>query len=771
MSSKNIEFKATLNTAEMDSKIQQLQQKLRTMSSSTTVGDKARSIYGEGAPMTERSQKLQESFNQRNLQALRQEFDVRERLFKSQENNLKQTDMQIDKAKKNSKEQLDLIKERYAIEEKMLRLNIEQNAIAEKAKSMGGKDQDFGGGGGQPPSAGAPTGKTPSPDKPFVDSIIKAIGVQQLAGMLARGIQGSANAVSSTFFEYAQDKTRQEAQIAKSAYQASGAGAVMSGRGIELGYYSNERMKAMRNAQDAMGGAGIREAGGILGNAVVGAATGAGLASIGGPLTAAGGAVVGGALGAAKGISASAIGSGVKSFFAEGNFSGYERERQAEYFRNMESNIEAEKAKNPFKQVALERLESMRPAMIQSGQLTGMGGNALLNQMQGGGLFTTQQKLGAIGELSGAGASTYQTRNYEQALDLKRGYGIQNAGGILGTLSGQTSGAGSDESVKKMLSDAFSRGFDASKFSRETEKFLAISTKFVVESGARSPEAMQKIAGEMGAFVTGTSMADLQSAATGREKFEQMTGSGGSQYSKALRMSAMRTSLPGLDESQLSYLNNMSADQIKAGGPLLEAMAEKAGIDLKTLQEKVAGSGGSQEFGLTYSATQQERLTRIQSKRKEIEKEKDPAKKKIMEQEFLRSRDVMEQVTSSASSGLGTGEQYSDLSLVTGQSNIGVKRDLSKKMPGQAQDMFTEAEKSEARSNQIEVKMIKEYTGEYARSAKDMVEASDEIVIALTKLSSALKFGDEEQKKAAVENAVRATAKANNVKPSTSGSW
>jgi hypothetical protein len=215
----------------------------------------------------------------------------------------------------------------------------------------------------------------------------------------------------------------------------------------------------------------------------------------------------------------------------------------------------------------------------------------------------------------------------------------------------------------------------------------------------------------------------------------------------------------------------MSSDQIKAGGPLLEAMAEKAGIDLKTLQEKVAGSGGSQEFGLTYSATQQERLTRIQNKRKEIEKEKDPAKKKIMEQEFLRSRDVMEQVTSSASSGLGTGEQYSDLSLVTGQSNIGVKRDLSKKMPGQAQDMFTEAEKSEARSNQIEVKMIKEYTGEYARSAKDMVEASDEIVIALTKLSSALKFGDEEQKKTAVENAVRATAKANNVKPSTSGSW
>lgn len=73
MTTKGIEFKATLNTSEMDAKIQQLQLKLKAIASPTTLGGAARSIYGADSPMTERAQRLQESMNKDKLETIRRE--------------------------------------------------------------------------------------------------------------------------------------------------------------------------------------------------------------------------------------------------------------------------------------------------------------------------------------------------------------------------------------------------------------------------------------------------------------------------------------------------------------------------------------------------------------------------------------------------------------------------------------------------------------------------------------------------------------------------
>jgi hypothetical protein len=797
MANKNIEFKATLNTSEMDSKIQALQQKLRTISSQTGVGDKAKSIYGESSAMSERAQKLQESFNQRNLGYLREEFNIRDRLYKAQESKMKAINDLMERAKKGSKEELDLLNDKVKTEEKLLRLQNEQNAVAEKYKNIKGTTEGLGagtgGGAGQPPIGGGGAGSigpTGGGGAGLLGALMKGFGGMRVAQMLVRGVAGTAN-FAGDLFQYPQERSAEQARIAQGAYKTSGAGDIMNGQGIRTTFFAQERMRAMQNAQTAQAAMNLKGIGSTVmdigGSALQGAGTGAmigaGIGSfvpgLGNVVGGVAGGVIGANIGAIGGLGRSLLsgqtGAGIKgALTGENPMEAIRRYRAEQFFSDYENNIKAEEAKDPFKQQALNKLEAMRPEMIRSQQLTGVSGNALFNEMQGGGLFTTQQKLGAIGATAGAGGSTYQTRNYEQSLNLQRGYGIQNAAGILGGLSQMTSKGGSDEAVKKILADAFSIGLNSSEFSRETEKFLAISTKFVVESGARSPEAMQKISAEMGSFVTGTSMADLKSAEQGRERFEQLTGAGGSQYSKALRLSKMRRELPNLNEADMNLLNNMSADQIKAGGPIIEAIATKSGLSVTDLQEKMTGRGGIQEFGLTYSSTQADNLKKIQEKKDAINEEKDPAKKAIMQKELLRSQEMLAVVGAGASQGTLVGDQYAMLSTASGMGSIGGKRDLSQAAPKQEESQFTEAEKAEARSNQIEIQAIGRYTEEYASSAKQMVEASAEVVIALNNLAVAFKSGDEEAKKKAVEAAVNATAgaksKSNNVKSGNSAS-
>ena len=740
MSSKNIEFKATLNTAEMDAKIQQLQQKLRTLSSSTTVGDKARSIYGEGSGMTERSQKLQESFNQRNLQALRQEFDVRDRLFKSQENNLKQTDMQIEKAKKNSKEQNDLLKERIKIEEKMLRLNIEQNAIAEKAKSMGGKGRDFGAGfklpsdatftkvggagGGEPPIFPTVTGQGGG-----------GAGGGDIFGALSKAAFGiwatvktvqRATAIASEALTFEETQTRRQADINQLKFTASGEREALSGKGIESAFFREERAAGREEATDMP----------------------------------------------------SKIGSAVKNFFsaewagfmAGGSQENMDVAKQQVYDKALLereiTNIEAKKDTEAKMRPALEYLQQNKGAFLQAQQMSGMtdeqlmGGQGFLSKA--GGAFSTQAKLGAMQGIYGAGGSSAQGRVAGQALEIQRQYGVQGAAGIMGGLSGNIGGGqtGSDSVVRRILADAFSVGLDASKFSRETERFLSISAKFVEQSGARTPEAMARVAEDMGSYVSGTSMKQVEAAGEARAFMQSNLGGGGSQYQQALELSHMRRSkkLSKLSESQRISLSHMTPDQLKAGGTEIEGMMAEGGFENAEEFQKEVMAG--KEFKMTQSPKQASRLKRI----KELSEKygfnpADNAKLKNAIQQAEMSGDTtrlseLKELAKESGAFIsaakvetgqsGTSAQFGE-SYLGGAVGMGYKapdqygKELSGTLigaptPGQKQGVFTEAQKGEATLDQAALTSAMEYMPKYAQSVKDITAISEELAKALGNL-------------------------------------
>ena len=804
MTTKSIEFKATLNTSEMDTKIQQLQQKLKTIASATSVGDKARSIYGADSPMTERSQRLQESFNQRNLQMLRQEFDIRDRLYKAQENNLKQIQIQADKAKKGSREELELLEKKIKSEEKMLRLQSEQNVIAERYKSTSGSLQGlgagFGGGAGGPPSGiggqmagGGSWGDSPS----LAGMLMKGMGAQRVARMLIQGVQGAAN-FGASMYEHPQEKAREQAGIAQGAFATSGARSMLTGQGVRSMFFAQERMRAMQNAQTAQGAINMRgfgeTVGEIGGSALAGAGTGAmigaGIGSVvpmlGTAVGGVAGGVIGANLGAIGGFGSSLLkgqtGAGIRSALSgENPMEGIARFRAEQFFQNMQANQKSEEARDPYKQVALDFLESNSGKILQAQQMSGMNDTRMMNAKHGflsaaGGMFTTEQKLGAMGEIYGAGGSSAQGRNAGEALAIKRGFGVQGAAGIMGALSGNIGGGqiGSDAVVRKILSEAFSVGLDASEFSRETEKFLSISAKFVEQSGARTPEAMSKVAETMGSFVVGDSMRQIEAAGEAKAFMESNLGAGGTQYQKALQMSKMRgsKSMSRLSEAQKVSLANMSPDQIRAGGREIDAMIAEGGF--KSAQEFEAEAMEVKKFGMTQSASQASRLKKIEDlsakhgvSSQNPEQIKNAIKMAYAQGDTVKAKELEEvyneggKFISGAKSELGkggAGAQFGE-ALLGGQVGFGKAGGIKALMPEQAGGMFTERDKASAVQSQHELTNAMEYAEQYKSSVESISKSSAELAGALAIMSAAIKSGDTNAQKEASEAAVRFMSK------------
>lgn len=780
MSTKNIEFKASLNTSEMDSKIQALQQKLRTIASQTSVGEKARSIYGETSPMTERAQKLQESFNQRNLQYLREEFTLRDRLYKAQENKLKQINDLVESSKKGSQEQLKLEEEKVKTQEKLLRLQSEQNAIAEKFKGIKGTTEGLvaEGGGARPPAP--PSGAVPPiPERPesggLLSRLIGGMGVAAVTRALVQGIQGAAN-LGAEMYEYQQTKAQQQANIAQGVFATSGAGAMLTGQGVRSMFFAQERLRALQNAQQAQGAMNLRGFGqtvaevgaGALSGAGAGAGIGAAIGSaipiVGTALGATAGGVLGANIGGIYGLGRSLFqgqtGAGIRGALAgENPMEAVDRYRTMKLFEDMEANMKAEEAKDPYKQVAFEYFQSNKDRFLQAQQLTGMtdeqlmGPAGLLSSQYG--MFTTSQKLGAVSAIAAAGGSTAQARNAQQALELQRDFGIQAAPQIVAGLSKSVGGgiATSDQIVRKIMGDAFSAGLDASKFGREAEKFLTISAKFVEESGARNIQTQQAVASEMASFVTGTSMKQIEAAGEARAFLESNLGVGGTQYQKALQMSKMRSTegFSKLTEAQKVSLTSMTPDQIKAGGLELEAMAIQAGMTTEQFQKKAMGI---KEFGMTQSSEQAKRLEKIRSEEARlgvssadlenlnaaIAKETDPTRK----QELINLKAEAGKFLSGQKSMLGIageGAQTSE-ALLKGTVEFGKERKPTGAAPTLEKGIFTQAQMAEAKMDQNALINARDYADQYASSVKSIADSSAVLSKALEVMAIAIKSGD-----------------------------
>lgn len=759
MTTKNIEFKVSINQQEANKQIADLQQRLQSVQKTQQYGERAKNLFGDGTTMSKEAQRIFSNQQSEEMKFMREKFNTLQRYKQNQDKMYADNNKALSSENMMEKEKIRILQQQSEIKTRMTNIQKQQIEIAERAKTIDPDLKGFKGAGARPagfqmePDYQRPQGQLDwskvMPDKSRDDitsQIVKSIGVQKIAGLIAAGIQGSANFAASTFFEYGSNISRQQAGTIGSMGRASGMDALLSGRGIELPYYARERQAALSNAQSSLSGLSTRGIGGMVAQTVAGAGTGAMLAGAaglaGGPLaalTATGGAVVGGGLALGKSLFSGQTGAGISSFMrGEGYGAGVDQYRTSYLADNFESNMKAEQEKSYFKTKSLGYLEGNRPGFVQAQQMSGMGDSSLFNYLgEAGGLYTTADKMGAMSGIASAGGSSAQMRNGRQALDLKRDYGIQNAAGIIGGLSGNIGGGkvGSDEAVKKILSDAFSIGLDSSNFSRETEKFVSISAKFVEDSGARTPEAMKAIAADMSSFVASNSMKGLDAASGAREQLEGELGAGGSEYQKSLQMSSLRRNkaMKELSSAQMISLTNMSPDQIKAGGLELEAMAQATGQSPEEFQKQAMQS---KEFAMTPFASTDRKMNKIKEMsaslgvkptldelNKAIANETDPDRKKQLEELKSEAGGAISDMTTYNSGFAGKNAIDKESSLM-GRVGFNDTRAPGVMAPMRGETGMEQGEKAQARSEQIMLQKAQESFGEYVTAANSASKAT-----------------------------------------------
>jgi hypothetical protein len=750
MTTKNIEFKATLNTSEMDQKIQALQQKLKAFGS-TNVGEKGKEIYGAGSPMSDRAQKLQEQYNQRSISALRDEFNLRERLYRNQEKQLKEIDTQLNKTKMSEQERLKIEQERVKTQERLVALSVEQAEIAQKAKGMGSDLGGFKGTGvGQPQPPEQPQG---SKLGQIVGSVVQALGVASIL----KAVQGAATQTLNSGSLISQ----QRGAIIGSFAQTSGVDNLLSGKGIETYYNQGLRQRALGDAQGAV------RAGQFNQNAAIAAMpiamqAGAAAGSFAGPI----GTAIGG------------ISAGIGSFASSGrnraqalgllrgqglgqSGAAYDAETLTEEYSK---NLEAQKSQDYFGQKSLGYLEGNRSRFLNAQRLGGMGDEQFRDRFNQG-LFTTDERMSGMQAAIGAGGSTAQARGSfaGQGLALGRDYGLTSADQVLGSLSKTVSGQNgtSNEVVRRLLSEAVKTGLDTSTFARENEKYFQMSAEFISKSGAVTTEQMNSVASSMNQFTPfrpegGLSQAEIDAGGFARNYMNEQSAGGGPARETLQIGSFQRAGIKGLKAADINSLMGMDVDKLKAGGEEIQAMMNKSGLDRDTFIDKVLEA---KNYARNVSPAQDRSEENVKSKfqsanldvgiasdslQKMIDQEKDPGRKQqLIEAQTARGENItMSKFFDSNRQNL-TQQQNEALNIgnLKGFSNNQVAGEVDQaKRP---QGAFDTAREAEARGEQLMLQ--KAFSGEaferYVGAANSAKNATMEMTEALENFIAAVQSG------------------------------
>lgn len=737
------------------------------MTKTQSYQDRAKSAMGDGGPQSERIQKVFKEHQERllaiskeNLTIAQKSFEYKQKLIDKVQALAQAENISLEK-RKQAQELLNKLKEK----ELELAKTITDETETQQKMSGGGI------GGGGTTGDGGPAGRLSALGAKISSALSSAVPLIAAAGGVAKFLGNQT--------QFQQVKSQEQAQIAQNKFSASGADLLMSGRGAEYAIYNRERMRAMENARIAQTGMIAREAGGgaiglasglggSLGAAGLAAKFGAtGLASIlGGPM---GLAVAGGAgLLAGTAMGGGQLVGGMKSFIqGEGFMEGVDRARQMELYQDAVRNQAAERAKDPFKEKAFEyyaanqdRYQSiMRKSGISMQELMGSKGGVPSVDAQGNftfseasegllgggaGLYTQDKIIGNMQAIGAAGGTSAQMRNPRASLDMQRAYGIESAPQILGALSGQLMGGQQslgveNEVTKRMLAAAFSTGIDTSKMGAETEKFLQASTKFVLESGAKTELGMAAVAGSLGNFTSEGSMAGISSATEAKSRFEQVTGSGSPAYMQALKLASMRKEFPELNEDELAYLSQASADQIAAGDdPLLKRLGEKVG-GMEKLQK---GSMKSIERGMTFSPTQEKKLTSLREKQSEL------ANSPMMRPEL---RDKLQSEISNMEEDLGfsmsrtgiagdlRGQKLKDFISGSSKTFAGVEAGAGVNAKSREMNIMDLLEMANAKADQAKNDRVRDYDGEFSQELESFKNTNAKVIIELEKLAETLK--------------------------------
>ncbi len=603
---KEIRIKWVSDESAIDKSIQQLQQKLVQMNRTSAQMHNITETGGTLSPNALKAKGSFESSQRAILERERRELDVSQR---KEMQFLSQKEKALNKIKAIEGE---LSKKQ---QQKLKSLELEINMSAKKAMDIETTKKQIestlgsaGGGGGNTLGAGGSQASNQAGQS--VRDILKQIGIATIIKKTMEGV-GSA---SSEIYRNEARMSRQSGNIMQGMGGVSGFDQTYAGKGISNSFFGPQRMRAARQAgkeiqnqktqQDIMeaGGSAIMGAG--LTAAVATAGPTMGLGTVAGLATAAGGGYMA--------YSHPRTRAGIRGLFSPGAGSVSEEQNKydAEVFvGDYKKNLESEKKRDYFGQKGFQYLEGNRQGLLQNQRRMGLGDSGLQDFMTNRkrGIFTQQERFGASGGILGAGGSTAQAREGNQALAMERDYGIMSARNVIGKISKNVEGeAVSDQAVNRILSEAVAVGLDTSKFASELNKYVSITGDFIAASGASSPQEQARVAGSMGKFMSGRSMSEINAGKGAKDQMNNMLGSGGGMFRKQLQIGAMmrHPKLKNLSPTQQAFIAGMSPDQLRAGGEDIEALAAEAGYEnYDDFLKATLGKKGIKNAGRTLSGS------------------------------------------------------------------------------------------------------------------------------------------------------------------------
>jgi hypothetical protein len=750
---KGIEFKVSVDVKEANKQIQEIQKRLQEMQKNQSYQDRAKAVGGAGGDKRydEKIQKVFEQHQNRLLAMNKEDLAIAQKNFDFKQKLIERTEALIRSEHSSMKLKEQAQRTLIQLKEKELELGEEiqdRQATQNRATAnLGGAAGGGGAGDGGPAGRLAQVG---SMLKNAVPYIAAAAGVAKFLGEQTR---------------FQQNKAGEQASIAQGMFKASGSDLLMSGQGAEFAVYQKERARGMENARIAQSGMVAREAGGTVLGGIVGAGLGGAVGGIGGflggnipgaILGAKGGAAFGGAAGAAMGSvrNGGQLVGGITSFIQGETFeAGVQRARDLEYARDAARNVDVERARDPFKEKAMESMISKNDArqsiMRRSGlsyrQLVGGGeiapgigtidmqgnftpgapGQGAQEGVLGGGQYTEQKTMSVMEQIAAAGGTSAQIGSPRGAQDLQRYYGVESAPQILGALSGkliggQKSFGPNDEVTTRMLAAAFSKGIDTSKMGAETEKFLQASTKFVMESGAKTEGGMAAVAGGLAQFMPEGSMAGIDVAVSAKERYEQLSGAGGPAYQQNLKLASLRQKFPGMNENELLYISRLSSDEIAAGDdPVLQRVMEKNKV---SHEEMITGHRESVDKSLTFTQGTEQKLTKL----RELENFKNNAPfgmEKAYDKDIQNLKSDLELETRGVISGGAKGYKATQVFSGEGKELSGIEA------PTKALGMENLIEITNAKADQIKLEREGKYQSGAAEDFGEYLKKSNKALI------------------------------------------
>jgi hypothetical protein len=340
---------------------------------------------------------------------------------------------------------------------------------------------------------------------------------------------------------------------------------------------------------------GIGSAGLIAGGVITGAASLAGA-----PFTLGGSAV---GLAPAGAMIAGGVAGLANDRNRQGIFGGaeYDQLLAAERAKDFRSNYENLKNQDPRKRLALEgyeqnygnELDTQRMLGLSDQGLRGGGGFQYRGHQAG---FMNSQMAGMAAGIVGAGGSSRMGQNAEFGLQMQRA-GLTNAGGILGSLSGNMDTASTKQATIGIMAEAFQRGLDSTTFAEENRRFTQSVASVIGRSGATSEADQDRLARTFGQFLGERSNRGVEAAGTAYEAFQQR-GSQTSGRRGAVRMAEALSdpNISKLDTQEINELLAARPEQLNSTNPMVMAYAQKAGLQPQELLDRLQGGRDKARF-------------------------------------------------------------------------------------------------------------------------------------------------------------------------------